>query len=355
MALNGQSTDQALLDAEQELWTTSFSYIKSMALKSALDLRLADAIDHYGGAATLSQIVARVTLHPSKIPCLRRLMRVLTLSSVFTVQQAAGAGDPLYALTPVSRLLVGSRSSASLMACVLNPVLVTPFLQIGAWLQHALPSPCIFEHTHGEGIWKMAGKDAAVDSLINNALASDSHFIVDIAVKEAGDVFRGLSSLVDIGGGLGEAAQVISEAFPHVECSVLDLEHVVSNAPAGTNVKYVAGNMFESVPPANAAFLKSVLHDWDDEKCVKILESCRKAIPPREVGGKVIIIDIVVGAGLGDNKHKEVHALFDMYIMLINGIERDEQEWSKIFLEAGFSDYKITPVLGFRSIIEVYP
>uniref|UniRef100_A0ACD5U1Q6 Uncharacterized protein n=1 Tax=Avena sativa TaxID=4498 RepID=A0ACD5U1Q6_AVESA len=355
MALNGQSTDQALLDAEQELWTTSFSHIKSMALKSALDLRLADAIDHHSGAATLHQIVARVTLHPSKIPCLRRLMRVLTLSSVFTIQQADGAGDSLYALTPVSRLLVGSRSSASIMAFVLNPVLVTPFLGIGAWFQHALPDPCIFEHTHGEALWEMAGKDATLDALINKAMVSDSGFIMDVAVREAGDVFRGLSSLVDIGGGLGAAAQVISETFPHVECSVLDLEHVVSNAPVGTNIKYVAGDMFESVPPANAAFLKSVLHDWDDEKCVKILESCRKAIPPREVGGKVIIIDIVVGAGLQDKKHTEVHALLDMYIMFINGIERDEQEWSKIFVEAGFSDYKITPVLGFRSIIEVYP
>uniref|UniRef100_A0ACD5T8J2 Uncharacterized protein n=1 Tax=Avena sativa TaxID=4498 RepID=A0ACD5T8J2_AVESA len=326
MALNGPSTDQALLDAEHELWTTSFSYIKSMALKSALDLRLADAIDHHGGATTLPQIVARVMLHPSKIHCLRRLMRVLTLSSVFTTQQADGTGEPLYTLTP-----------------------------IGAWFQHALPDPCIFEHMHGEALWEMAGKDATLDALINKAMVSDSGFIMDVAVREAGDVFRGLSSLVDVGGGLGAAAQVISKAFPHVGCSVLDLEHVVSNAPAGTNVKYVAGDMFESVPPANAAFLKSVLHDWDDEKCVKILESCRKAIPPREVGGKVIIIDIVVGAGLGDEKHKEVHALLDMYIMFINGIERDEQEWSKIFLEAGFSDYKIIPVLGFRSIIEVYP
>jgi hypothetical protein len=69
----------------------------------------------------------------------------------------------------------------------------------------------------------------------------------------------------------------------------------------------------------------------------------------------VIIIDIVVGAGTPDKKHKEVHALLDLYIMFINGIERDEQEWSKIFLEAGYSDYNIIPILGFRSIIEVYP
>ncbi|XP_047045402.1 O-methyltransferase ZRP4-like isoform X2 [Lolium rigidum] len=355
MVLTDQSTDKALLDAEHELWRTSFSYIKSMAIKSALDLRLADAIHHHGGSATLSQIVARVTLHPSKISCMRRLMRVLTLSSVFTIQPDGGGGEPLYALTPLSRLLVGSQNSASIMAFVLNPVLVTPFLGIGEWFQHALPDPSFFEHTHGKALWEMAGHDAALDVLVNSAMVSDSRFIMDIAVREAGDVFRGLSSLVDIGGGLGAAAQVISEAFPHVECSVLDLEHVVSNAPTGTNVKYVAGDMFQSVPPANAAFLKSVLHDWDDEKCVQILKSCRKAIPPREAGGKVIIVDIVVGAGHSGKKHKEVHALLDLYIMFINGIERDEQEWSKIFLEAGYSDYNIIPVLGFRSIIEVYP
>ncbi|KAM0829655.1 hypothetical protein ACQ4PT_066743 [Festuca glaucescens] len=325
MALTGQSTDKALLDAVHELWRTSFSYIKSMAIKSALDLRLADAIHHHGGAATLSQIVARVTQHPSKIQCLRRLMRVLTLSSVFTIQPDGGAGEPLYALTPLSRLLVGLHNSASIMAFVLNPVLITPFLRIGAWFQHALPDPSFFEHTHGQALWEMARHDATLDVLVNSAMVSDSRFIMDIAVREAGDVFRGLSSLVDIGGGLGAAAQVISEAFPHVECSVLDLEHV------------------------------SVLHDWDDEKCVKILKICRKAIPPREAGGKVIIIDIVVGAGPPDKKHKEVHALLDFYIMFINGIERDEQEWSKIFLEAGYSDYIIIPVLGFRSIIEVYP
>ncbi|KAM3405367.1 hypothetical protein ACQJBY_008067 [Aegilops geniculata] len=345
MAHAGQSTDDlAVLDAEHELWTTTFSYIKSMALKSALDLRLADAIHHHGGAATLPQIMSQVTVHTSKVPCLRRLMRTLTVSGVFSVVQQQGVVVPA---APVNN---GTCNGA--VAAEAFPVLVAPFLGIGAWFQHALPDPCLFEQAHGEALWEMSGHDAALDALINSAMVSDSRFIVDIAVRESGDIFRGIGSLVDVGGGLGAAAQVISEAFPNVECSVLELEHVVSKAPAGTSVKYVAGDMFESVPPADAVFLKSVLHDWDDDKCVKILKTCRKAIPPREAGGKVIIIDIVVGA---DKKHGEVHALLDLYIMFINGVERDEQEWSKIFLEAGFSDYKIIPVLGFRSIIEVYP
>lgn len=47
--------------------------------------------------------------------------------------------------------------------------------------------------------------------------------------------------------------------------------------------------------------------------------------------------------------------IFDVQMMRVDGGERDEQQWRKIFLEAGFRDYKITPMLGFRSIIEVYP
>ncbi|KAL5202281.1 hypothetical protein ABZP36_013233 [Zizania latifolia] len=77
------------LDAQVELYRNAFAVVKSMALKSALDLRIADAIDHHGGATTLAQLAADLMLHPSKIPCLRRLMRTLAVSGVFTVQHSA--------------------------------------------------------------------------------------------------------------------------------------------------------------------------------------------------------------------------------------------------------------------------
>ena len=98
-----------------------------------------------------------------------------------------------------------------------------------------------------------------------------------------------------------------------------------------------------------------VLHDWGDADCIKILKNCKKAIPPRDAGGKVIILDMVIGGQSSNIKHKETQVLFDLFIMFVNGVERDEQEWKKVIFEAGFSDYKIIPVLGVRSIIEVYP
>ena len=50
-----------------------------------------------------------------------------------------------------------------------------------------------------------------------------------------------------------------------------------------------------------------------------------------------------------------MQVLFDVYMMDMDGIEREENEWSMIFSEAGFNDYKITPTNGIRSIIKVYP
>uniref|UniRef100_I1Q6Z9 O-methyltransferase C-terminal domain-containing protein n=1 Tax=Oryza glaberrima TaxID=4538 RepID=I1Q6Z9_ORYGL len=40
-----------------------------------------------------------------------------------------------------------------------------------------------------------------------------------------------------------------------------------------------------------------VLHCFGDDDCVKILRRCKDAIPTRDAGGKVIIINIVVGSG----------------------------------------------------------
>ncbi|XP_062232611.1 O-methyltransferase ZRP4-like [Phragmites australis] len=250
-------TSQALLDAQLELWNTTFAYVKSMALKCALNLRIADAIQLHGDGATLPQIIAKVTLHPSKIPCLRRLMHVLSVTGVFSIQQPADdGGEQVCGLTPVSQLLVGSSNLTPFMTLVLDSLVVSPFLDLGAWFQRELPGPSLFEMKHGQSLWDFINQNSAFCALVDGGMVSDSSFIMDIVIKEHDDVFQGISSLIDVVGGLGGAAQAIAKAFPHVNCSVLDLPLVIASAPAITNVKYTAGDMFESIPSANAVFLK---------------------------------------------------------------------------------------------------
>lgn len=96
------------------------------------------------------------------------------------------------------------------------------------------------------------------------------------------------------------------------------------------------------------------MHHWSDEDCIKILTQCKKAIPSREEGGKIIIIDIVVGSSSGTML--EAQLLMDMAMMVnTRGRQRDENDWRSIIMEAGFSDYKIVKKLGARGVFEVYP
>ena len=88
---------------------------------------------------------------------------------------------------------------------------------------------------------------------------------------------------------------------------------------------------------------------------MKILEQCRKAIPSKEDGGKVIIIEILLGPYIGPIMY-EAQLLMDM-LMMVNtrGRQRTENDWRQIFTKAGFSDYKIVKKIGARGVIEVYP
>jgi len=64
MALSKES--KALLQAQVELWNQTLSFMKSVALAVALDLRIPDTLRHPGGAATLPQILSGIGINPCR-------------------------------------------------------------------------------------------------------------------------------------------------------------------------------------------------------------------------------------------------------------------------------------------------
>ena len=86
----------------------------------------------------------------------------------------------------------------------------------------------------------------------------------------------------------------------------------------------VGGDFFEAVPAADLYLLKFILHDWDDENCVKILSRCREAMLP---GGRLAVIELVLGKlsdpGFG--------ALMDMNMLAASsGQERSLDEYDAL-------------------------
>jgi len=106
----------------------------------------------------------------------------------------------------------------------------------------------------------------------------------------------------------------------------------------------------------NLNCLQWVLHDWNDELSVKILKKCKEAISGKGKEGKVIIIDIAIDETSDDGELTELKLDYDLVMLtMFNGKERERKEWEKLIYGAGFSSYDITPICGFKSLIQLYP
>nr|AKW47170.1 O-methyltransferase [Pueraria montana var. lobata] len=335
-----------LLHGQTHVWSHIFSFINSMSLKCAIELDIPDIIHNYGQPMPLSQLTSSLSIHPSKANCIYRLMRILTHSGFFSQQKLnENELEMGYVLTDASILLLKDNplSMVPFLHAMLDPVLTQPWLQLPTWFKNDDPSP--FQTAHGMKIWDYADREPKLNDLFNDAMASDTELVANVVIERCKGVFKGLESVVDVGGGTGTMAKAIAKSFPQLECTVFDLPHVVATLQGSENLKYVGGDMFESIPPADAILLKWILHDWNDEQCVKILKKCKEAIK-----SKVIIIDMVVENEKGDDESIETQLFIDMVVMVLYpGKERTEKEWAKLIFSAGFSDYKITPVLGLRS------
>ncbi|OWM64333.1 hypothetical protein CDL15_Pgr010124 [Punica granatum] len=349
------------MHAQAHVWNHIFSFINSMSLKCALQLGIPDIIHDHGGPMTIGELVSALSVHSGKAHCIFRLMRILVHSGFFeqTSLRVVANDDREevgYALNNVSSLLLKDNplSTRPFTLTMLDPALTDSWHCLGAWFLNDDPTP--FSTEHGSLFWEHTGYEPELNLLFNNAMASDARLVAtEVLGSDCKRAFEELRSLVDVGGGTGMMAKAIAAEFPDLECTVFDLPHVVAGLKGTKNVKYVGGNMFKEIPPADAYLLKWIIHDWSDEESVKILKRCKDGLREGK-GRKLIIVDIVLGFCKEDVESVETQLFFDMLMMvLVTGKERTEREWAKLFVEAGFRDYKITPMLGLRSLIEVYP
>ncbi|WP_037970549.1 methyltransferase [Streptosporangium amethystogenes] len=167
---------------------------------------------------------------------------------------------------------------------------------------------------------------------------------------------KGTEVVVDVGGAGGNLVQTLMRRHPGLAGMVLDLPHVGAEADASAarlgvtdRFTFVGGDFFEEVPFGDVHLLKFVLHDWDDDACVRILRNCRKALRP---GGRVLVMELLIDKvgtpGLGP--------LMDLNMLALStGRERSLNEYENLFEQAGLTPTRTMPSASLVSVLELVP
>jgi hypothetical protein len=101
------------------------------------------------------------------------------------------------------------------------------------------------------------------------------------------------------------------------------------------------------VPPGgDVHVLANVIHDWDDDRAVRILTNCRLALNP---GGRVILGEAVLPDGPGPSAAKLVDV--EMLVMC-RGRQRTESEHRDLLCRAGLELSRIGPTGLVFGVVE---
>ena len=177
------------------------------------------------------------------------------------------------------------------------------------------------------------------------------------AVADAYD-FSGVRRLVDVGGGIGTLVATVLGRYPLVQGVLFDRPDVIDDARptlaehgVAERCEVVGGDFFVALPENADAYLMShILHDWDDDRCLTILRTCRKAIAP---DGRLLLVEMVLPPG--DTPHPG--QMFDMFMLVMNagGMERTEEQYGELLHRGGFRLTRVVPTQSAVSVIEAIP
>lgn len=208
-----------------------------------------------------------------------------------------------------------------------------------------------FDIVFGKPVFELLAAEPRAAATFNEAMTSIS-LIETSAVVGAYD-FSGIGKVVDVGGGHGYLLAAILRANPEMGGILFEMPHALEGAHkllteqgVRNRCEIVGGDFFAAVPPGGDAYiLKHIIHDWDDERAIRILRKCHGAM---RRGGKLLLAEVVIGAG--DESRFAGLLDLEMLVLTPGGRERTREEFHKLFEAAGF---KLSGVVGTGTHISI--
>jgi hypothetical protein len=326
-----------MLQIITNFWTTRAVYVVAK-------LGIADLLK--SGPKTAEELAESTGTHA---PSLYRILRALASTGMF-----ASETERRFGLTPLSELLV-TDAPGSMRWFVVSELGQEHYPAWGNVMHSVKTGEIAFDDHFGMDIWRYFQRNADDAAVFNDSMSTMTA-VVNEQITSLYDFSR-FNKIVDIGGGHGGLITSILKANPQAFGVLFDAEQVIAGARPkleaagiGDRCATMAGDFFKAVPAGGELYImKWIIHDWDDERAIRILRNCRSQMPP---DGRVIIVDTVVPEG----NEADFSKFFDLNMMVMTGgKERTAKEFDQLLAAAGFRFLRVIPTDTPTSMVEGQP
>jgi ubiquinone/menaquinone biosynthesis C-methylase UbiE len=303
-----------MLQLLSSLWVTR-------AVGSFARLGLADVME--AGAEEHAAIAGARGLDPDRV---YRLLRALSTVGIVTEPKRGH-----FALTPLGRLLVShAPNNTRTTAIFLNEYFADMWLHLDDALTGERTG---FEALKGQPFFDWLARHPDEARRFNRMML-EVHGPETPAIVAAYDFSR-CEHVVDVGGGNGALLSAVLAAYPSRKGTLFDMAEAVAAARRGEGgplpgVDFVAGDVFTSPAPAggDCYLIRHLMHDYDDDDCVRILANVRRAMRP---DARVLVLEAPLPSddSLGPGRWLDLQVM-----VLCGGRERTVEEYAALFARA---------------------
>lgn len=292
-------------------------------------------VDHLGDERlTAAELADRAKVN---VDILHRTMRALSTRNVFALHQ-----DGTFTNNRQSRLL----AKGKLARMREWSMYFASGSNTAAWADFSRTLSAggsAFDRVHGMTVWEWFAQYRDEEELF-------AHVMMGLTTQDAAIIaklypFSEVTTLCDVGGGRGTLLSELLLRHPHLKGALAEADGVLRIArelllARGVldRTTLVPASFFESVPEGYDAYLmKNILHDWDDDTCVKILGNVKRAMAP---GAKLIVCETLLSA----NDSNPLGAMADVHMTVAcSGRERSRDNFRALFERAGLRLGRVFP------------
>lgn len=170
--------------------------------------------------------------------------------------------------------------------------------------------------------------------------------------------FSKFKTLIDVGGSAGMLSLMIAQHQTHMTCVTFDLpviepiaNETIQKLQLANRVKTTSGDFFaESIPTADIVTMGNILHDWDEETKLVLIQKAYDALPQ---GGAFVVIESIID----DERKENVFGMMMSLNMLIetgNGYNFSFADFNKWTKGIGFKSTALLPLSGPTSAAIAY-